>query len=151
MPSRVIETFGKSALESLAAGVQVIGYRHGGLEQFIDPTLAIGPSPSDFSDLIQKILAGDGDTPLIPSLEKYSTQVRLAHVWSLLGNSRRTTLDLNAPQNKMNIPPRMLLVSDFITQTGGGIETFLHETKQLLENNGYEVELCGSSRSVSTL
>jgi len=99
MPSRVIETFGKSAAEALAAGAQVIGYRHGGLEQFIDPTLAIGPRPNDFFELISDILAGKITAPTIPSLAVYSSEERLERIREYAGEDAQ----------------RILLVSDFIT------------------------------------
>ena len=99
MPSRVIETFGKSAAEALAAGTQVIGYRHGGLEQFIDHTLAIGPRPNDFFELISDILAGKITAPTIPSLAVYSSEERLERIREYAGEDAQ----------------RILLVSDFIT------------------------------------
>jgi Glycosyl transferases group 1 len=182
MPSRVIETFGKSALESLSAGVQVIGYRHGGLEQFIDTSLAIWPNPADFPVLINNILNKTIPTPAIPDLSPYTTDTRLAQFQTLASPSRSSshetslllqnthseasnffTSDIPDTVNDQDIldqkilltagtssqtAHRILLVSDFITQTGGGIETFLQETIQLLRANDYEVELCGSSRPV---
>ena len=51
MPSRFLETFGLAALESLASGSPVIGFRKGGLSSFIPSELALDrsdPTPSLF-------------------------------------------------------------------------------------------------------
>lgn len=47
MPSRFLETFGLSALESLSEGVPVIGFRKGGLVPFIHENLAVPFSSDD--------------------------------------------------------------------------------------------------------
>lgn len=47
MPSRFLETFGLSALESLSEGVPVIGFQKGGLIPFIPKELAVPFSAND--------------------------------------------------------------------------------------------------------
>ena len=59
MPSRFLETFWLTALESIACGVPVIGIKKGGLMDFIDDSLAIDENKSVEStlDLLRKIMS----------------------------------------------------------------------------------------------
>lgn len=45
MPSRFLETFGLTALESLSCGVPVIAFRRGALQSFVLPQLAVDSFP----------------------------------------------------------------------------------------------------------
>ncbi|MBP6981306.1 glycosyltransferase family 4 protein [Candidatus Gracilibacteria bacterium] len=54
MPSRFLETFGLTALESLASGTPVLGFSKGGLVSFIPDSLAIDPH-NPVNDCILKI------------------------------------------------------------------------------------------------
>lgn len=67
MPSRFLETFGLSALESLSEGVPVIGFSKGGLTSFIPKELAIPFSPSDSENI--KVLT----QTIMEVSEKYSS------------------------------------------------------------------------------
>lgn len=51
MPSRFLETFGLSALESLSEGVPVIAFRKGGLVPFVHEKLAVPFSGDDDEDV----------------------------------------------------------------------------------------------------
>lgn len=139
MPSLIIETFGLSALESLRAGTPVIGFKKGGTEPFISDSLAIehqqGGSPTEqLYSLIKKLLTAPQDKKeYLPHInfDDYSSQTWIDHFQQIAGNVKR-----------------ILLVSDFTAQIGG-IENYLHDTRALLEKNGYEVSLWGTNKRPS--
>ncbi len=50
MPSRFLESFGLSALEAISYGVPVVGYKKGGLTQFLLSEHALADSGDDGRD-----------------------------------------------------------------------------------------------------
>jgi hypothetical protein len=72
---------------------------------------------------------------LQPILAQYTPEVRYQQFLKLCGN---------------NIPHKIVLVSDFINKFGG-IETYLHDVKSLLETHGHHVLLRGGKMPKGTL
>ncbi len=129
MPSRVIETFGKSALESLRQWVPVIGFKKWGLASFVLDELNISSQAWDndaekLFALLQEVLHDKKEYDLTSlELEQYSPEKRLESLRSIIGSGKR-----------------ILIISDFIKKIGG-IETYIREVKELLEQNGYTVDV----------
>lgn len=99
------------ALEVLSLGKPVIGFRQGGLTDFIDPTLALNPlSPVDsFFDIIKR-----GVFPLV-DISKYSYETWLTNLHEMTKGYQK-----------------ILLVNDYITPIGGA-EAYVFELKKSLE------------------
>lgn len=80
MPSRFLETFWLSAVESLASGVPVIGFRKGGLISFIPEDLALDSGDPVWSviRIIERILGGETIRVLdVPSYSRWEWEKRL--------------------------------------------------------------------------
>jgi len=111
MPSRFLETFGLTALESLSHGVPVIGFRRGALQSFILPSLAIDSFPGN--DEISQL------TECINSLiQTFDSIVR--HTWSDKSRAIASsyTADRRYRSFLSHLPFRVkkiLLVSDYTT------------------------------------
>lgn len=124
MPSRFLETFGLGALESLSAGVGVVGPRQGGLAQFIPPSLEL-PVPVTAAGLaktIRDLLSESREKPTL-DLSPYAPDTWLSTLERLLPSRAK----------------RILLVNDFRGMIGG-TETFVQRCGALLRSGGYEVE-----------
>jgi hypothetical protein len=70
MPSRFLETFWLTTLESLACGTPVIGFQKGGLSSFIPDHLAL--EPAHLMDSLLEILEKDIPTSL--NVDKYASR-----------------------------------------------------------------------------
>lgn len=148
MPSRFLETFGLSALESLSEGVPVIGFRKGGLIPFIPKELSI--SFSGFEETDMEALS---DT-IVRVSEKYSSFSSLVNEggsdWDTLSHESRRIADGYTEGRWMDqvreIFPKdakkILLASDYTTLLGG-IETHVQTIAKVLRQHGYEVEIFG--------
>lgn len=124
MPSRFLETFWLSALESWVYWVPVIGYRKWGLREFVLPELDINSQDwNEVKKIIKCIENLEGDNFQI-DIEKFSKSAWLENI------------------EKLNMWKYILLVSDF-TQKIGWIENFLHHSNDILEKNWYETKIVG--------
>ncbi len=123
MPSRYIETFGLSALESLGAGVPVIGFRHGGLKNFVSEDLEI---KSSLLEKIEELFENSHKPDVLPiaNLDLFSSASWLKKFKQLIPAEAK----------------RILLLNDFVGQIGGA-EIFVDRVVNLLKTNGYDVEL----------
>lgn len=75
MPSRFLETFGLTALESLACGTPVIGWKKGGLAVFIPDELSINPRAlvESLLELVEKYLSQD--IPKAIDISRYDQKI----------------------------------------------------------------------------
>ena len=87
MPSRFLETFWLTALESIACGVPVIGIKKGGLMDFIDDSLAIDENSLFFRTKLggsyQKPFSEGGKNFSPPRLPTEDLRSRSLHWFSL--------------------------------------------------------------------
>ncbi|HRX63649.1 MAG TPA: glycosyltransferase [Candidatus Absconditabacterales bacterium] len=139
MPSIFLETFGLTALNSLAMGIPVVGFAKGGLKQFVSPKYSIekatGSTDAErlynkLNDLIGQIYNGELDVDkerkkALTLSDKYSVQRRVDSAKEIFGK-----------------PKRILLISDFKSRLGG-IETYVYDAADILSQNGYEVKIYG--------
>ncbi len=117
------------ALEVLSLGKPVIGFRQGGIKDFIDPGLALEPtSPVDsFFEIIKR-----GIFPLV-DISKYSYETWLINLAEMTKGYQK-----------------ILIVNDYITPIGGA-EAYVSELKKSLEELGKTVQLYGYNHIVSRL
>lgn len=141
-PSRVVETFGKSALESLQFGLPVIGFQKWWLAQFVSDEFAIDSTDpvTSLTSIVTNLLTQHSLSGTLPDrshwqkiADNYSQQAWLSKVAAIV-----------SPDTQ----PSILYISDFISKIWG-IETFLHESWALLQANWYRVTLIGSQKQVS--
>lgn len=128
VPSRFIETFGLTALESISNAVPVIGPAKGGLEQFILPEHSIELQYEAILDMLKTL-----KKPRLTvkhSLQKLSQKFSSTN-W--LGEVKKIL-----PKGSKKI----LLINDF-KDTIGGTETHIEQIKHLLALNGYQIESLG--------
>ena len=140
MPSRFLETFGLSAINILQQGIPIVGFKKGGLIPFIQDEYAIGQSEGStdlakFSNMLIKLQQEkkkkkpDFYEQLAQQSKdianRYTVDKRYERFLSLTGTKK---------------PQKIVLVSDFINKIGG-IETYLHDTKHLLQQHGHQVKL----------
>ena len=63
---------------------------------------------------------------------------------------RQAQYSIDARKNKIRLmlddKKKILLVSDFVSKVGG-IETYIHDVKSILESMGYEVRMFGTTLS----
>jgi len=133
MPSECLESFGLSALIAMKRWLPVIGYAKWGLQDFISNELDLTHQP--WSTTAQKL------HNLVKSLlnKKVSDiQNSTFNIQNYIKESRIVRFHSHAGKGVKKI----IMVSDFINRIGG-IETYINDAKELLEQHGYEVELCG--------
>lgn len=148
MPSRFLETFGLSALESLSEWVPVIGFQKGGLIPFIPKELAVPFSHSD-EENIEAL-----SNRIVEASEKYSSFSSLVREegseWDTLSHESRRIADSYTEERWMkqvrDIFPKdtkkILIASDYTTLLGG-IETHVQTIAKTFRQHGYEVEVFG--------
>lgn len=128
MPSECLESFGLSALNAMKRWLPVIWYAKWGLKDFIDPQLDLIHQPWITTGQKLHQLVKQLDTSSFKlqasNLHEYSKEYRLVRFHGLAGKNVK----------------KILIVSDFINKIGG-IETYINDVKQLLEQHGYEIEL----------
>lgn len=131
MPSECLESFGLSALNAMKRWLPVIWYAKGWLQQFIDPKLDLTHQKwKTTGEKLYQLVNALVTKPLVPSSLSqvpawYSKDNRIVRFHSLAGKWVK----------------RVMIVSDFINKVGG-IETYINDVKELLEQHGYEVQLC---------
>ncbi|MEI6425838.1 MAG: glycosyltransferase [Candidatus Absconditabacteria bacterium] len=138
VPSTFLETFGLTALNALTWGLPVIGYKKGGLIPFVEEALDLskqkGHSVGDqLFHIMKGILAGKIYSQSTKSKEERQKQYSI--------DARKSKVRLILDDKK-----KILLVSDFTSKVGG-IETYIHDVKSILESMGYEVRIFGTTLS----
>ncbi|MCK9466706.1 MAG: glycosyltransferase [Candidatus Absconditabacterales bacterium] len=140
MPSTFLETFGLTALNSLSMGIPVIGFAKGGLTQFIQNKYNISKAEgqTDAEKLYNKMqeiidkyekdeINIDAERKKAKTLaNKYSIEKWIENIGPIIGK-----------------PKRVLMISDFRNKIGG-IETYMHDVKDILESKGYEIKIYGA-------
>ncbi len=129
MPSECLESFGLSALNAMKRWLPVIWYAKWWLKEFIDSTLDLTHQTGNTTgkklyNLIKNI--STFHVLSSKSLVPFSKESWLMKFYSLAGKEVK----------------KVMIVSDFINKVGG-IETYINDVKELLEQHGYEVQLCG--------
>ncbi len=143
MPSEFLETFGLSALNALAWGIPVIGYRKGGMEKFVfwDLNLYTFRGKNTAEKIISCInmLCAMPEKEIQEKKEAYQYQALLLvdEYSKNLWYQRFMQLSKFSDEKK-----KIVLVSDFINKIGG-IETYINDVKDFLEIQGFEVVLWG--------
>lgn len=131
MPSECLESFGLSAVTALQRWLPVIWYAKWWLKDFISKELDLTHQPWStaweklyrlINSLVHKSLV-TSNSSLVTGYSKDSRIVRF-HALAWKGVQK------------------VLIVSDFINKIWG-IETYINDAKDLLEQHGYQVELCG--------
>ncbi len=140
MPSECLESFGLSALTAIQRWLAPIGYARWGLKNFIDTKLDLThkhwtTTGEKLYTLINVLTSKHHESWIHApnemslaglNLASYSKESRLLNFYSLAGKEIK----------------KIMIVSDF-TNKIWGIETYINDVKELLEQHGYEVQLCG--------
>ena len=125
MPSRFLETFGLTALESLACGTPVIGWKKGGLAVFIPDELSINPRAlvESLLELVEKYLSQD--IPKAIDISRYDQKIwieKLAQIFEW--------------------KEKVLLIHDYDDLIGGA-EYYIDTVKKSFSSLGKEVSFFG--------
>lgn len=140
MPSRFLETFWLSALDSLSVGVPVIAPAKWWLRSFVFPELALNfLSTSELIRIIRKSSYIKNDNKKLEWMRIKSKKIYKLYLWE-----KRYATVLN-----QWLPQKFLLVNDYWANQGW-IETLLEEIHTWLSKNGHiSVNLVGTSRQLS--
>lgn len=146
MPSRFLETFGLSAINVLKRGIPVLGFKKGGLIPLIPEKFAIEQQPGNdelaqLNYLLQHLQQEKTEKDLEFFTQLAAESREIAHRYSIarwIGQFEQMTQDIPGKKKKM------VMMSDFINKVGG-IETYIHDVKSILEEQGWEVKLFGST------
>lgn len=131
MPSTFLETFWLTALTAISRGLPVIGYKKGWLVPFIENDLNletykwISTDEKLFNCVLNLLENKTKKRNPFVDTKNYSKENRIIKLLPLLGQHKK-----------------ILLVSDFINKVGG-IETYIHDVKELLESHGFEIKIWG--------
>lgn len=130
MPSECLETFGLSALNAMKRWLPVIWYAKWGLKEFINSKLDLTHQHghTTWEKLHNLIAKLQPSTWNLQPETNYGKDSRIVRFHALAGKEVRN----------------IIIVSDFINRIWG-IETYINDAKELLEQHGYKVELCGWS------
>lgn len=130
IPSECLETFGLAGLTAIQRWLTPIGYAKWWLKEFIDPNFDLTHQPWTTTGQKLHNIIKHLDTSSIKhqtsSLHEYSKEYRVVRFHGLAWKNVK----------------KILIVSDFINRIGG-IETYINDVKELLEQHGYEVQLFG--------
>jgi hypothetical protein len=133
MPSNFLETFWLSAVNSLSWWLPVIGYAKGWLQKFILPPFDLNNmqwinTAWKLYNMILKIISNPPEINrlMLQEIANQYTQER----W--FENFKKTFWDWK----------KILMISDFQTKIWG-IETYIDDSKKILETNGYEINTYG--------
>lgn len=143
MPSLCIETFGLSALNVLQWGIPVVWFQKGGLQPFILDDYAINQVKgktqlAQFKVMINKLIEEKKNQN--PDFYQELSKKCKTIAWKYTQEKWFEQFQSMVFDFKCR---KIVLVSDFIN-TIGGIESYLHTVKELLETKGYHVLLWGS-------
>jgi hypothetical protein len=125
MPSLMIETLGLSGLESIQAGIPIIGFKHGALTDLI----------LDQHDLIKNNLNQILQSPSTNQLPNYEFQTK--EDWL-------TQIKTIIPTNTKKIA----LLNDYLEEIGG-TEKHIHQIKKLFEADGYQVKVLTDTSKIN--
>lgn len=144
MPSKFLETFWLSAINVLKRGIPVVGYKKWGLIPFIPEEYAIEhcEGSTDFAKF----------ATMLHQLEQEKKNKNPEFYFKLAQKSKEIAtcytkekwLDRFRELSFGLKGKKIVIVSDFINKIGG-IETYIHDVKSLLEAQGYEVKLFGNT------
>lgn len=148
MPSRFLETFWLSAGEMMMSWLPVIGPAKWWLEQFIskpfDTLWYSGNEYTQLRDCISHIIEHHTEKlrhhyheSVHKTALSYSSTDRLQRFDTLTWRKDQPSI--------INQPKTIILVSDFLDHIGG-IESYVHNTAMLLEQEWYRVILYGQKR-----
>jgi glycosyltransferase involved in cell wall biosynthesis len=137
VPSRFVETFGLSALESLRVGIPAIGPRVGGLAAFVPPELSIDLDRPviETAERIRAMLEGR------VGLDEEASRRREAIV---AAHSRESWLASATGRVLGPEAKKILMVSDYAAPIGG-VERHMETIGEVLEGAGYEVRIFGKT------
>lgn len=143
MPSEFLETFWLSALNALSRWLPVIWYKKWWLEPFIfqecNLFLAKWKDTSErIISLVEK-LAKKTNPEKIEDKEKFEKKIK-----ELLPKYTEEAWIKNFERFAWEWNKKIIIVSDFINKAWG-IETYIHDVKNLLERNWHEVILYGNT------
>lgn len=136
MPSTFLETFWLTACESLTLWVPVIGHKKGWLIPFIDDELDISTAE------------GENDTKKLINIvsQLLTSQMSKESFSDIVKNAKREYTIQNRTNSINNFIPTsintILMVSDFINYNGWGVETHIHDVKEILWDQ-YKVSIYG--------
>ncbi len=133
MPSRFLETFGLTALESLASGTPVCGFRKWGLTSFIPLELALDPDEpvASLLEILSKLSTGKPSEPI--SVSDYSKALWEKKLMQIF------------PVKKSSI----LLLHDYLEKIGGA-EYYVSDVEKSFTELGYVVCRYGYEGSTTT-
>lgn len=139
MPSECLESFGLSALNAMKRWLPVIWYAKWGLKDFISPKLDL--THQQWTTTGQKLhhLITSLKTPLIKGETKGDLEINWNTFILSSYNKDSRIVRFHALAGKK--VQKVMIVSDFINKVWG-IETYINDAKELLEQHGYEVQLC---------
>ena len=123
-PSTCLETFGLSALTGILRDLPAIGFAKGGNAPFIEPALDLTKAHGQTLGekiyfLIHQLNKTDyfkATLPITDIIEKYKKENRKSNIAYLLNGKKK-----------------ILIASDFTSKIGG-IETYIHDAKEILED-----------------
>lgn len=138
MPSQFLETFGLTALDSISLGVPVIAYPKGALLQFLTPTTSLSYW-QDFDTIL---------TDILQNFDSWRWQELSTWCLSRAKEYSREKWIERFREYSWLTSGTIVLVSDYIVDIGG-IESYLLNTKNLLEEYGYTVHLVWCSMKYS--
>ena len=142
MPSEFLETFGLSALNALSRWVPVIGYKKWWLEPFIfqecNLFLAKWNTTAERIVSIVEKLAKKTNPERIK--DKEDLEWKIKKLLPEYTEDARYERFLKMANSKDENKKKILIISDFINKAGG-IETYIHDVKNLLESHWHEVIL----------
>ncbi len=134
MPSRFLETFGLSALESINQWVPVIWFAKWWLEQFILENFDI--SRQDWQNNFEKL------DKIIKSIIENQNNEEYQRISDLMIEKSKNYSKENWIQNFEKISgknKKVLMLSDYIENIGG-IENYISDTSELLSQNWHKVD-----------
>jgi glycosyltransferase involved in cell wall biosynthesis len=125
MPSRFLETFGLTALESLACRTPVIGFAKGGLIPFIPKKLSLiwDDVVTSFFSIIQAQIA---DLSEAIEVDSYSEEVWISNIISLFAEEHK----------------KITLLHDYHEKIGGA-EYYVSHIEEILRDLSYDVSRFG--------
>ncbi len=133
MPSNFLETFGLSALNSLARWLPVIWYAKWWLSQFILPPFDL--NNIQWIDTAWKLYNMISQIITNPPQLNCETLQNIALQYTTQHWFQNFTKIFGSPQ-------KILMISDFKTKVGW-IETYIHDSSQILQSQWYQVKIFG--------
>ena len=142
MPSEFLETFWLSALNALSRWVPVIGYKKWWLEPFIfqECNLFLVKWNTTAERIVSIVEKLDKKTNPERIKDKEELEWKIKKLLPKYTEDARYERFLKMANSKDEDKKKILIVSDFINKAGG-IETYIHDVKNLLESHWHKVVL----------